>query len=51
MGVVSAMNGVYYECGFEVSIAASGTQTKEACYEQAYPLGAQRDCVGSNHCV
>lgn len=51
MGVVSAMNGVYYECGFEVSITASSTQTEEACYEQAYPLGAQRDCMGSNHHV
>lgn len=51
MGVVSAMNGVYYERGFEVSITASGTQTKEACCEQAYPLGTQRDCVGSNHRV
>lgn len=48
MGVVSAMNGVYYECGFEVSITARGTQTKEACCKQTYLLGAQHDYVGLN---
>lgn len=51
MGVVSAMNGVYYECGFGVSITARGTQTKEACCKQVYPLGAQHDYVGFNHHV
>lgn len=53
MGVVSAMNGVYYECGFEASITASSTQTKEACCGEQnrpiYSIGTQRDRVGSNH--
>lgn len=50
MSGVSAMNGVYYECGFEVSITARGTQTKEACCKQTYLLGAQHDYVGlSSH--
>lgn len=51
MGVVPTMNGAYYECGFEVSITARGTQTKEACCTQAYPLAAQHDYVGFNHHV